>query len=1027
METGRLGNASWIAPADFAERCPYEEGTFWVGRCPETGQSLGYIDDRHILLVSSNRAGKGTTTIINNLCLWPGSVVGVDPKGENATVTAARRGKGSKFCTGREQDVHVLDPFRVAKVDDDYRSSYNPLDEIDPNDPMAARLAGSMAAAIVVETPGVKEPFWQDSARMMVKGMILHVLSDVMYEGRRNLVTVRELIALGDVRGLERLKTLGDVPPHLDAFGLLWQGMIENKAINGIVAKIGTQLASLSQGDSKLFLSMLQSVSRETEWLDDELIQKSVERSDFKLADLKDNAGGASIYLCMPQGDMAEYKRWIRMMLTLVVRVVEQREYAPACGHRILMVMDEFLTLDRIEPVKDAANYIAGFHLTMMFVVQGLSELEQKYGKGWETIVTNCGLKMAFSVGDNFTTEYLSKLIGDTEVRPEVITNATGESSQTGTTESTTESDTEGLSETISIAKTQSRSQTSSATHTESVTDTKGSSHGRTLGRTGTRSRTNTSGQSDANTAGSSQSQSRNSSIGWNDAESHGTNWSKGESDSEGTNESGSWSPRKLIARGVDDWTHLLRENETRSMGSNKSSGKSSSKGGSKQTTSGRSGSSCTGSTDTQNQSRTQTTSTGGSDTTAEGTSDSVSDTETESRAVGASDSVTRSDTVGESLTESEARTESTAHTRAVSSGSTESKGTSNQRTVGESVHVRRLLPPEDLARIFGRPRGGEVGFALVIVGTDHPTVVVRTPYYSDPYFGWLFDPHPDHAHPPFLIGEERFALPSSGAAEPFKVQVQPKRLPGDVVERGEVIAELIVPSLPLHRINEEHAKHADSVLPEDFGLPDPMPPNLRVQVRAETAGKVLESIAPVIGMHTEGDDFVAVEVNRRDLSLDPFLDESDILGRFANFLEARKGQEAEGLRRLERGRQEAAVRSVERHQNRLNIATQELSEERQKLAGWQEWERTHLSDAQSRGRRDYIDAEPILPPETGKMLPTVIVAVIVFARPLYFFVSLFYLNFSLTLRSSYLVFCLVTYGSNGSLLLIVCFKCFYV
>lgn len=35
------------------------------------------------------RGGKGTSIIVNNLCFWPGSAVVIDPKGENATVTAA--------------------------------------------------------------------------------------------------------------------------------------------------------------------------------------------------------------------------------------------------------------------------------------------------------------------------------------------------------------------------------------------------------------------------------------------------------------------------------------------------------------------------------------------------------------------------------------------------------------------------------------------------------------------------------------------------------------------------------------------------------------------------------------------------------------------------------------------------------------------------------------------------------------------------------------------------------------------------
>src|SRR5690554_3905258 len=79
-----LGTASWM---NFeGDRKPiYAEGDLWLGRLP-SGEAVGYNDDRHVLLVSGTRSGKGASIIIPNLCLWPGSAVVIDPKGENAMV-----------------------------------------------------------------------------------------------------------------------------------------------------------------------------------------------------------------------------------------------------------------------------------------------------------------------------------------------------------------------------------------------------------------------------------------------------------------------------------------------------------------------------------------------------------------------------------------------------------------------------------------------------------------------------------------------------------------------------------------------------------------------------------------------------------------------------------------------------------------------------------------------------------------------------------------------------------------------------
>jgi type IV secretory pathway TraG/TraD family ATPase VirD4 len=87
----RLGTAQWEDPAVVVQRYPFTQGKFWLVRADD-GTAIGYSDDRHICLVSGSRGGKGTSVILNNLCFWPGSAIVVDPKGENATVTAARRG-----------------------------------------------------------------------------------------------------------------------------------------------------------------------------------------------------------------------------------------------------------------------------------------------------------------------------------------------------------------------------------------------------------------------------------------------------------------------------------------------------------------------------------------------------------------------------------------------------------------------------------------------------------------------------------------------------------------------------------------------------------------------------------------------------------------------------------------------------------------------------------------------------------------------------------------------------------------------
>ena len=218
--SSRIATAEWADPALVEEKYLYRDGTVWLGRSPtEQPVPVGYSDDRHVCVVSGSRGGKGTTSIVNNLILWPGSLCVVDPKGENATITASRRGKGSPHCKGLGQAVQVLDPFKAAQLDDSLRGRFNPLDALDPANEETIDEAGRIADAVVVIHES-NDPFWDESARSMVKGLLLHVLTAPEYEGRRNLITVRNLIMRGDWEAVEALRNAGehDIPP---AHGLL--------------------------------------------------------------------------------------------------------------------------------------------------------------------------------------------------------------------------------------------------------------------------------------------------------------------------------------------------------------------------------------------------------------------------------------------------------------------------------------------------------------------------------------------------------------------------------------------------------------------------------------------------------------------------------------------------------------------------------------------------------------------------------------------------------------------------------------
>jgi Type IV secretory system Conjugative DNA transfer len=130
-----------------------------------TWYGLYYSDERHLITVAPNGTGKGTCAQKPVLLLYHAPMLVIDPKGENAAVTAKYRKEGMKH------DVLILNPFNVldehfasegfnSKETDQFESAcFNPLAALNPKDDNFVSDVASLAEALV-DTVG-KDPFWR--------------------------------------------------------------------------------------------------------------------------------------------------------------------------------------------------------------------------------------------------------------------------------------------------------------------------------------------------------------------------------------------------------------------------------------------------------------------------------------------------------------------------------------------------------------------------------------------------------------------------------------------------------------------------------------------------------------------------------------------------------------------------------------------------------------------------------------------------------------------------------------------------
>lgn len=538
----RIATAEWADPALVEQTYEYHPGTSWLGRsATENDVPLGYGDDRHVCLVSGSRGGKGASSIVNNLIVWPGSLVCVDPKGENATIAAARRGQGSQYSKGMGQTVRVLDPFHAAQIDDSLRGHFNPLDTLDPENEETVDEAGRIADAIVViHEGGTNDPFWDESARSILKGLLLHVITSPRFEGFRNLLTVRKLIMRGDWEAIENLKQQGETELP-SSHAMLWTALQNNPAFGGLVAGLGDTYANMLRNSPKQYESVLQVANRNTEFIDSPAMQRCLESSDFQLSELKTDPAGLSVFLCLPQRYMSTHYRWLRMMISLTVTEMEKVRGRPATGHPVLLMLDEFAGLKFMEIILSSVAQLAGFGVKMFFVLQSLEQLKAVYKDNWETFLANSGLKIFFNLEDNFSREYVAKLIGETEVVRELHTASDSKSESESFSQSTTRSRSETKGTSTSIGTSVSDGTNSSVSKGQSwgISRSKGKSWNWSTSEKWTPGLIFRSYEPGV-TEGKSESLSTNTtkSEGWNTGQSKGVSHSTSKSRTDGTSES---------------------------------------------------------------------------------------------------------------------------------------------------------------------------------------------------------------------------------------------------------------------------------------------------------------------------------------------------------------------------------------------------------------------------------------------------------------------------------------------------------
>jgi type IV secretion system protein VirD4 len=381
--------AGWMDPRDIAHMARNKTG---LPLALHKGKLLRYVKNDakgwrggHHLVVSGTRGGKGVSAVIPAILDHQGPVVCLDIKGENFAVTRRHR-----EALGRK--VAVLNPFGLVENGKD---QFNPLDYIRPGE--LARDVALVADGLVKPESGNSEHF-SIMARQLVAAAI-EVIVTQEEPNRRNLIAVADLLLSGDM-------------------GIILKAWEDNPDLVGH-RPAQAAAAFLNAGENERG-AIRTSVSKAFDWMQSDKMRHFLSGSSFSMDDLLDDQ--VDLFIAVPLDQVDKQAIFMRLFINIVLGTVVRQDGRRKVKAPILLVLDEFVRMGRMEQIMNIANVAAGAGVEALFVTQDTGQVEKAYGPNdARSIFGSCITKRVFNLNDIETAEWAARHLGENTVYSQQI------------------------------------------------------------------------------------------------------------------------------------------------------------------------------------------------------------------------------------------------------------------------------------------------------------------------------------------------------------------------------------------------------------------------------------------------------------------------------------------------------------------------------------------------------------------------------------------------------------------------------
>lgn len=342
-------------------------------------------------MLDGSGAGKSASYSKPNAYQKLGSYVFTDPKGELYDDTAG-------YLERNGYKIKVLNLVNPKNSD-----GYNPLAHIKSD------LDVDVIASTIIKGQekggGPSDPFWNDTAEMLLKSLIYYLIATRPPE-EQNLASCAEMVraAAAENNGGNLLKDMMSVLP-IDHPARMYYKNVEvasDKTFSSILVSLQ---AKLGKFDSKDIAEVT-----------------STDTIDFEeIGNTK-----TSVYVISSDTHTAYDFLLTIFFAQMIQQLYDEADKQPGGKLKVptFFILDEFANIGQIPDFDKKISTSRSRKISFSVILQNLDQLEAIYDKAYETIMGNCDTHLFLGNNSTKTVEYFSKALGEKTISRESISKS---------------------------------------------------------------------------------------------------------------------------------------------------------------------------------------------------------------------------------------------------------------------------------------------------------------------------------------------------------------------------------------------------------------------------------------------------------------------------------------------------------------------------------------------------------------------------------------------------------------------------